>query len=136
MSQELMKSCTLDTTTNTTALAYIGDSVYEVYVRKHVMTGGSAHVDALHKKTVSYVRADAQAKALKVLMKGFLSEEEMALAKRARNHKSLSKPKNADPVDYKLATAFEALIGSLYLAENKDRLEEVIRQAFKIIEEL
>jgi len=65
----------------------------------------------------------------------FLSEEEISLVKRARNHKSASKPKNADPVIYKLATAFEALIGFLYLEENTDRLEEVIARAIAIIEE-
>lgn len=121
-------------TINTTALAYIGDAVYEIYVRKHVIEGGESHVDMLHKKAVCYVRADAQAKALKTLMTGFLSEEEAALARRARNHKSASKPKNADPVTYKLATAFEAIIGYLYLSEQTQRMKEIIAKAFEIIE--
>ena len=142
---------------NTTALAYIGDAVYEIYVREHVLeasgqirsnrcklaqeqslqersmqtaagkikgTGKAgktqafgAHVDALHKKAVRYVRADGQAKALRRMLKeGFLTAEEEALVRRARNHKSASKPKNADAMDYKYATALEALIGYWYLA--------------------
>ena len=121
---------------NTTALAYIGDAVYEIYIRKHCIEGGQHNVDVLHKKAVKFVRADGQALAVKTMMREeFLSEEEISLVKRARNHKSASKPKNADPVIYKLATAFEALIGVLYLEENTDRLEEVIARAIAIIEE-
>ena len=107
---------------NTTALAYIGDAVYEIYVREHVLEASKtqafgAHVDALHKKAVRYVRADGQAKALRRMLKeGFLTTEEEALVRRARNHKSASKPKNADAMDYKYATALEALIGYWYLA--------------------
>ena len=121
---------------NTTALAYIGDAVYEIYIRKHSIEGGQHKVDVLHKKAVKFVRADGQALAVKTMMREeFLSEEEISLVKRARNHESASKPKNADPVIYKLATAFEALIGFLYLEENTDRLEEVIARAIAIIEE-
>lgn len=133
-------------TINTTALAYIGDAVYEVYVREHVLMNScrgtesvsfGAHVDALHKRAVSYVRADGQATALKTMMNsGFLSEEEMGIVKRARNHKSASKPKNADAMDYKYATAFEALIGYLYLEGVRERLEEIIFKAFEIAEGL
>jgi len=119
---------------NTTALAYIGDAVYEVYVRKHVLAAGTANVDMLHKYAVHFVRAEGQAKALKALMTDFLTEEEISLAKRARNHKSASKPKNADPVTYKLATAFEALIGWLHLSGHDERMEEIIYKAFEIIE--
>ena len=123
---------------NTTALAYIGDAVYEIYVREHVLaaSGGNcaavsgatsgttagkqnaygAHVDALHRRAIRYVRAEGQAKAVKVMLaEGFLTAEEEALVRRARNHKSASKPKNADAMDYKYATAFEALIGFWHL---------------------
>ena len=123
---------------NTTALAYIGDAVYEIYVREHVLaaSGGNcaevsgatsgttagkqkaygAHVDALHRRAIRYVRADGQAKAIKAMLaEGFLTAEEEALVRRARNHKSASKPKNADAMDYKYATAFEALIGFWHL---------------------
>lgn len=130
-------------TINTTALAYIGDAVYEIYVRKHVLESScngsegvsfGAHVDALHKRSVRYVRAGSQAEAIKAMMNsGFLSDEEMSIAKRARNHKSASKPKNADAMDYKYATAFEALIGYLYLEDRGERLDEIISEAFEII---
>ncbi len=150
---------------NTTALAYIGDAVYEIYVREHVLAASGqpgstpaqagmpaakgrtvfgAHVDALHKRAVRYVRADGQAKALRAMMRdGFLSEAEEALVRRARNHKSASKPKNADAMDYKYATALEALIGYWYLCAHADadednaartRMEEIIFHAFALIE--
>ena len=132
---------------NTTALAYIGDAVYEIYVREHVLavSGQSAfgaHVDALHKRAIRYVRADGQAKALRAMLRdGFLTAEEEALVRRARNHKSASKPKNADAMDYKYATALEALIGFWHLttsagsaAEAQKRMEEIIFRAFAEIE--
>ena len=139
-------------TINTTALAYIGDAVYEIYVREHVLgqdlsgmdKNFGAHVDALHKRAIRYVRADGQAKAVKAMLnEGFLSDEEAALVRRARNHKTASKPKNADAMDYKYATAFEALIGFWHLsaqaggdgsAEAKQRMEEIIFKAFERIE--
>lgn len=118
---------------NTTALAYMGDAVYEVYVRRHVMETGQVNADKLHAMAVPFVRADGQAVAVKTLMRVFLTEEEVSLAKRARNHKTNSKPKNANPIDYKLATAFEALVGFLYLSGDITRMEEVIAEAIKII---
>lgn len=137
---------------NTTALAYIGDAVYEIYVREHVLgqdlrgtdKNFGAHVDALHKRAIRYVRADGQAKAVKAMLnEGFLGDEEAALVRRARNHKTASKPKNADAMDYKYATAFEALIGFWHLSaqaggngsmEAKQRMEEIIFKAFEKIE--
>ena len=67
-------------------------------------------------------------------MDGFLSEKEASLVRRARNRRTSSKPKNADPIDYKMATAFEALIGYLYLSGEEQRLEEVMAEAVRIIE--
>ena len=137
---------------NTTALAYIGDAVYEIYVREYVLgqdlsgtdKNFGAHVDALHKRAIRYVRADGQAKAVKAMLnEGFLGDEEAALVRRARNHKTASKPKNADAMDYKYATAFETLIGFWHLsaqaggddgADAKQRMEEIIFKAFERIE--
>ena len=65
---------------NTTALAYMGDAVYEVYVRRHVMESGQINADRLHYMAVPFVRAHGQATALKEMMKGFLTEEEASLA--------------------------------------------------------
>lgn len=121
---------------NTTALAYMGDAVYEIYIRKHVLSKDQVHVDKLHQRAIRYVRADGQARALKrLLTEDFLTEEEVSLVKRARNHKSASKPRNADPVQYKLATAFEALVGALYLDGEIQRMETIIARAIEITEE-
>lgn len=117
---------------NTTALAYIGDAVYEVFVREKAVAVNPTNVDVLHKHSIKFVRAEGQALAVKRLFDD-LTEEEQALVKRARNHKISSKPKNADPVVYKLATAFEALIGYLYLSGKKERLEEIMERAVEII---
>lgn len=118
---------------NTTVLAFLGDSVYETYVRRHVIEKGQVNADLLHRAAVRFVRADAQAYALKSMMDE-LSEEEQGLVKRARNKKTSTKPKNADPVIYKWATAFEALIGFLYLSQNHDRMEECVARAVELIE--
>ena len=119
---------------NTNALAFIGDAVYEVYIRDYILGDGNPNVDVLQKKAVNFVKASRQAKALKEMMNGFLSEEEILVAKRARNHKTTSKPKNADPVDYKNATAFEALIGYLHLDGNEKRVKEIIEKTIEILE--
>ena len=119
---------------NTTALAFIGDAVYEVFIRKHVMESGQKNADMLHKMAVTYVRAEAQAKAIKSLMRDFLTEEETAIVKRARNHKSVSKSRSAGPVAYKLATSFEALIGYLYLDGQDERMTEIVKEAVGRIE--
>jgi ribonuclease-3 family protein len=113
---------------NTTVLAFMGDAVYETYVRAYLINKGQVHGDRLHQAAVKYVRAEAQAKTLKRIL-DTLSEQELRLVKRARNKKITSKPKNADPIVYKWATAFEALIGYLYLAKQQERLEEIIRNA-------
>ncbi|QAT43538.1 Mini-ribonuclease 3 [Aminipila luticellarii] len=118
---------------NTTALAYIGDAVYEVYVRKYVLEKDAVNVNKQNKLAVRFVRAEGQALAIKKLMDS-LPENELALVKRARNKKITSKPQNADAVTYKLATAFEALVGFLYLSEQTKRLEEIIHQAVELID--
>ncbi|MCQ2551315.1 MAG: Mini-ribonuclease 3 [Clostridia bacterium] len=120
---------------NITALAYLGDAVYEVYIREYLLKKGEIHADELHKMAVKYVSAYGQAKAIKGLMNTILSEDEVKFVKRARNHKYTSKAKNADPVTYKLATAFEALVGKYRLDGHMDRLEEVINRSIAIIEE-
>ncbi len=123
------------------ALAFIGDAVYEIYVRKHVLAeAGSGHqsmalkVDALHHGTVQFVNAEAQALAIKA-MADDLTEEEQAVVRRARNHKPHSVPKHANVMDYKWATAFEALVGYLYLTGETEEMERVIRRAITVIEE-
>lgn len=118
---------------NTTALAYMGDAVYEQYIREHILSKGSADVNKLHRISTMYVSAPAQAKIIKSLFDD-LSEEEQKLVKRARNRKYHTKAKNADPVTYKWATALEALIGYLYLSGDMQRLTEICERAVEIVE--
>lgn len=119
---------------NTTMLAYLGDAVYELYIREHVMKVCSNDAGKAHKVAIGYVSADAQAKAAKEMMaNGFLTEDEERLLKRARNHRTMSKPSNANPKNYKVATGFEALIGFVYLIEDKNRLDEIIEKAIEIL---
>ena len=117
---------------NTTALAYLGDAVYEVAIRKYIMETGQYNADRLHTIAVRYVRAEGQALAVKALMEE-LTEEEQALVKRARNRKITSKPRNVAPITYKWATAFEALVGYLHLTEEQERLDWFIDRAIEII---
>lgn len=119
---------------NTTALAYMGDSVYEQAVRKHLLEKGGIDANKLHRMATGYVSATAQAKIIKAIFDE-LSEEEQALVKRARNRKFNTKAKNADPVTYKWATALEALVGYLYLSEEEGseaRLNWFLKRAIEI----
>ena len=118
---------------NTTVLAFIGDAVYEVHVRNHVLKSGEASPEKLHRQAVGYVRAEAQAEALRLLISE-LTPEELALVKRARNRKITSKPRNADPIEYKMATAFEALVGGLYLRQDHERLQQLMTRTMEIID--
>ena len=125
---------------NIAALAFIGDAVYELYVRKHVMETGAAHSDVLHKMAVEYVSAEGQAKVIKALIDEELTEDELALVKRARNHRASNSKKTrasrrgGNLMTDKYATAFEALVGELYLREDKDRLDYLVNRSFDIIE--
>ena len=119
---------------DTTLLAYMGDAVYEVYVRRHVMESGMHSVNKMNRKAIEHVCADSQAKIAKNLMKDFLTPEEVKLLKRARNNTRTPKPRGSTQTDYKLATGFEALIGYLYLSKNFDRLKEVVDRSFGVVE--
>lgn len=123
-------------TLNPLALAYVGDAVYEQFVRERLVRGGrgGGHADLLHKAGVKYVCAGAQAAALHAL-EGELTEYEAGLVRRARNHKIATKPKNADPMTYKNATAFEALLGYLHLTGDAERTLWVMQKAAEFIEQ-
>lgn len=102
-------------------LAYVGDSVYEVFVRTYLVLKGLGQVNKLHRAAIDYVSAKSQAEIAKALT-DFLSEEEQYVLKRGRNAKSASIPKNADVTDYRIATGFEALIGYIYLKKDYGRI--------------
>lgn len=113
---------------NVLVLAYLGDTIYEDYIRKHLINLGIAKVNDLQQAAKHYVSAKSQAHYLQVLMdRDQLSEEELAIVKRARNGKSKSHPKNCDIVTYKCATGLEALIGFLELSGKKERMDEIMK---------
>ena len=115
---------------NGLSLAYVGDAVYEIYIRKYALSLGLTKVNTLHKKVVEFTSGEAQAKIVRELLKaGILTEEEISIYKRGRNSHVNSNRKNIDLADYLDATGFEALIGFLHLNENIERLEEIIKIA-------
>lgn len=112
---------------NPLVLAYIGDAVYDTFIRSMLVSGGSVQVGKLHKRAVGYVQAKAQACIMDKLH-DTLTEDEQDIVRRGRNTKSATVPKNADINDYRYATGFEALIGYLYLIGNMKRLMELFEQ--------
>ena len=115
-------------------LAYLGDTVYESYIREHLIRQNiNKKVNDLHKLAIQYSKAKAQATIIHELQDE-LTEEEMRIFKRGRNQKPHTSPKNADIIDYKCATGFEALIGYLYLSEDRERLEYIVQKSIEIIE--
>ena len=119
---------------NSIALAFLGDAVYERFIRERILRHGSVGADKMHPEAVRYVKAAAQEHALRVMADG-LTEDEADVVRRVRNHRITSKPKNADPLTYKMATAFEALLGYLYLDGQEERLQALMEQAAQIVEE-
>ncbi|MFB6469146.1 Mini-ribonuclease 3 [Cytobacillus sp. Hz8] len=120
---------------NSLALAYMGDSVFEIYVREHLLQLGKVRPNQLHREATRYVSAKAQSSIVHYLLEeGLLSEEEIAIVKRGRNAKSGTVPKNTDVQTYRYSTAFEALLGSLYLLGEEKRLKQLIAIAFEHVE--
>jgi len=111
---------------NPLVLAYIGDAVFEVYVRMHIAKQGAIKPNALHKASIGFVCAKAQANILERIEEE-LDEVELNIVRRGRNANSNTIPKNASVADYKKATAFEALIGYLFLKNDINRLEEIVK---------
>ncbi|PCD05269.1 ribonuclease III [Peribacillus simplex] len=121
---------------NSLALAYIGDAVYETYIRHHLIQKGAVKPNLLHKKATSFVAAKAQNKIIHFFLESnWLSEEESAVVRRGRNAKSGTVPKNTDVQTYRYSTAFEALMGFLYLSGRIERMEELIKKSIEYIEE-
>ena len=113
---------------NVLVLAYLGDTVYENYIRRHLIDSGIGNVNDLQKNATNYVSAVNQAKFLTEMMdSNFLIEEELDVVKRARNYKTTSHPKSCDIITYKYATGLEALIGYLDLKNNKERIDEIMK---------
>lgn len=105
--------------------AYVGDAVYELYIRTHLINNSNAKPHKLHVESIKYVKAKAQADILKNLQDN-LTDEEKDIVRRGRNTENHHVAKNANVADYAQSTAFEALIGYLYLSKNDDRLKEIL----------
>ena len=121
---------------NGIALAYIGDAIYEVYVRKHLLDKGMTKPNKLHKRATHYVSAKAQAALISQMEEqNLLTDEEKEYFRRGRNAKSYTSAKNTSVVTYRISTGFEALFGYLYLSGQKDRLDELSAWCIKTVEE-
>ena len=110
--------------------AYIGDSVYEQYIRNYLVTSTKYKPHKLHVEATKFVKAAAQAKILQYIEES-LTEDEKEIVRRARNTKNHHLPKNSNVQEYMYATAFEGLIGYLHLSKNKDRLKEILDLSLK-----
>lgn len=116
------------------ALAYMGDAVYELYVRRYLIQLGNVKPNELHQQAVTFVSGKAQASVILYwLESGILTEEEEGVVRRGRNAKSNSVPKNLDVQTYRHSTGFEALIGYHYLLKNEERLNDLLNQAIEFL---
>lgn len=111
---------------NSLTLAFIGDSIYEIIVRTHVVKNcRSIKVNDAHRKVIDYVKATSQCKFMRMLEET-LTEHEKSVYKRGRNCKGVTAPKSANITEYRIATGFEALIGYLYLTGENERINELM----------
>lgn len=112
---------------NPITLAYMGDSIYEMYIRKYIVYySKDKRGKNLHKMSIKFANAKSQSQFLEDIL-GMLNEEELEIVKRGRNSRTGHVPKSASVIDYKRATALEALIGYLYLLDKIDRIEEIMQ---------
>ncbi|SDI06315.1 ribonuclease-3 family protein [Alteribacillus persepolensis] len=120
---------------NALALAYMGDTVYDLYIRHYLISSGRVRPHLLHRTSSSFVSAAAQAAAMfEMFDQSVLSAEEEAVARRGRNAKSGTIPKNTDQHTYRYSTAFEAVLGYLYFLGREDRIEQLVAFAVETIE--
>ena len=110
------------------SLAYVGDTIFDLYLRSRLVVSTDQPVSKLHKRASAFANASAQARLLKSLEES-LSPEEAAVARKGRNARVHTIPKHATPADYHLATGFEALLGYLFLTGRDERLMEILQTA-------
>lgn len=122
---EYIKNIDLQTVSMQT-LAFIGDAVYNVYIRCYLASHSNVKTGMLHKESIKYVSAKGQSHTIDDIL-DMLTEEEMSVYKRGRNTNINTVSKNIDVVNYKRATGFEALIGYLYVKGEKNRLDELVK---------
>lgn len=122
----------MTTEINALVLAYLGDTIYEDYVREYLIKKKVGNVNDLQQLAIKYVSAISQAKYLeKLIENNFFSDDELDIIRRAKNHKTNSHPKNCDIVTYKKATGLEALIGYLKLENKLTRIDEIMNEILK-----
>lgn len=114
------------------ALAYIGDTVYDLFIRTKVLAKGNRHVTEMHKESVSFVKAHSQSVSAYAIEE-VLTEDELRVLKWGRNAKSNTTPKNADVTEYRMATGFETLVGYLYLSGDNERLSYLLNIAYDAV---
>ncbi|HEM5988749.1 TPA: Mini-ribonuclease 3 [Streptococcus suis] len=120
---------------NGIALAFEGDAVYSMYVRRHLIFKGLTKPNKLHGEANKYVSAKAQAGLISVLLEAqLLTEKEEEIYKRGRNTNSHTKAKNADVVTYRMSTGFEAVLGYLHMTEQMERLDELVGWCIEYID--
>lgn len=110
--------------------AYIGDCIYEIYIRMQLVNNTKLHPHELHVETTKYVKAQAQAQVL-TKIEEILTEEEKEIVRRGRNAQNHHLPKNSSLAEYSKATAFEALIGYLYLSKQDERLSQILEKCIE-----
>ena len=118
--------------TNLLPLAFIGDSVHTLYVREHCLNNPNYKMENYHIQASKYCKASSQAKVLSLILDKLTSEEK-EIVRRGRNAKSKHQAKNATSADYAHATAFEILIGYLYLSKNQQRLREILDLSISLL---
>ena len=120
---------------NGIVLAFEGDAVYSMYIRRHLIFQGLTKPNQLHREATRYVSAKAQANLISLMLEeGILTEKEEDIYKRGRNANSHTKAKNADVVTYRMSTGFEAVMGYLHMTENLERLESLILWCIQKVE--
>ena len=122
---------------NGLSLAYIGDAIYEVYIRDYILSLGYSNVNRLHKKACEFTSGVSQSKFIRYFLdNNILTEEEQSIYKRGRNSHNHSVRKNIDIQSYMEATGFEAVIGYLYINQNPERIKELINICIEINKEV
>lgn len=111
-------------------LAYMGDCVYELFIRTKIVNGGNMQVNKMHKQSAALVKASAQTEIMHVIMES-LTESEKQIYRRGRNAKSATMAKHATMSDYRTATGFEALMGYLYLTGQEKRMIDLISEGLE-----
>ncbi len=121
---------------NGIALAFEGDAIYSVYVRRHLIFKGLTKPNQLHRLATHYVSAKAQASLIQTMLdEKILTETEEDIYRRGRNANTNTKAKNTDIITYKMSTGFEAVMGYLHMTEQTERLEELINWCIQKVEE-